>query len=147
MTEIRFYHLQKSPLEQALPRLLQKILEKGMKAVVLCGPEERVESLNQALWTYSPPSFLPHGSAADGFAADQPVWLTAREENPNGATVLVVADGTRPQKADAWDLCCMVFDGNDEAAVAGARDQWKAWKDSGHTLSYWQQTDSGWQQI
>ena len=82
MTQIGFYHLTRSPLEQALPKLLDKALAAGYRAVVLAGSSERVEALSDRLWTYEPESWLPHGSAKDGDAALQPIWLTATDENP-----------------------------------------------------------------
>ena len=93
MTDINFYHLQRSALEQALPKLLEKIIQAGKRAVVMARSEQRVDALNALLWTYDPNSFLPHGSKADGNAAEQPVWLTIEDENPNAATVLVLTDG------------------------------------------------------
>ena len=143
MTEVRFYHLQRRTLEQALPKILEKVLERGWRAVVLAGSPERVDALNQHLWTYDPSSFLPHGSARDGFAADQPVWLTAEEDNPNGATVLVQVDGVTSAAMGSFDLVCDLFDGNDGEAVLAARERWKACKAAGHALTYWQQNDRG----
>ncbi|MEE8275449.1 MAG: DNA polymerase III subunit chi, partial [Alphaproteobacteria bacterium] len=87
MTEIGFYHLQTTALERALPRLLAKAYEAGMRTVVLAGSEERIEALNAALWTFDPASFLPHGSARDGDVDAQPIYLTTEEENPNAATL------------------------------------------------------------
>ena len=52
MTEIGFYHLTGTPLERALPKLLEKTLEAGQRAVVRTGSEERAQALNGALWTY-----------------------------------------------------------------------------------------------
>ena len=83
MTEVRFYHLQRKTLEDALPQILEKTLERGWRAIVMAGSEERVEALTQHLWTYKEFSFLPHGSARDGDAEHQPIWLTAEDENPN----------------------------------------------------------------
>ena len=40
MTEVNFYHLTKSSLEQALPRLLERTLQAGERAVVLLGSAE-----------------------------------------------------------------------------------------------------------
>ena len=145
MTEIGFYHLQRSSLEKALPRLLEKVLDAGKRAVVIAGSEERVEALNTALWTYHPGSFLPHGSAADGNAAEQPVWLTERDENPNGAQVLVLTDGATSAHVEDFERCFELFDGNDEAAVRAARERWKAYREAGHAVTYWQQTDGGWE--
>jgi len=143
MTEVRFYHLQRRTLEQALPKILEKVLERNWRAVVLAGSPERVDALNQHLWTFDPASFLPHGSARDGFADRQPVWLTAEDENPNGATVLVQVDGVTSGQIASYDLVCDLFDGNDEEAVMAARDRWKACKAAGHGLTYWQQNDRG----
>ncbi len=85
MTDIGFYHLTGMPLERALPKLLERVLRSGKRAVVMAGSEERVESLNAMLWTYRQDSFLPHGSARDANPEAQPVWLTAKDENPINA--------------------------------------------------------------
>jgi len=147
MTAIRFYHLQRTGLEQALPKLLDKALAQDLRVVVLAGSEERVAALNGALWTYDQRSFLPHGAAGDGFAERQPVYLTAAEENPNGATVLALVDGVAPAFVGDFERCLDLFDGNDEAAVAAARGRWKAWSEAGHEVTYWQQTpQGGWEQ-
>lgn len=146
MTEIRFYHLQRKSLEQALPELLEKCHERGWRAVVMAGSEERAEALTQHLWTYHDRSFLPHGNARDGFAEDQPIWLTALDENPNGATVLFLVDGARSDNAAGFDLVCEIFDGNDPEALAAARDRWRDYRAAGHVLAYWQQGERGWEQ-
>lgn len=143
MTEIGFYRLRRSPLERALPRLVERILERGARAVILAGSEERAEALNALLWTYDPDSFLPHGSARDGAPEMQPVWLTARDENPNGANVLVVTDGTSPAEIGRFERCLDLFDGNDPAAVAAARERWRVYAAAGHGLTYWRQDDGG----
>jgi DNA polymerase-3 subunit chi len=127
--------------------VLEKVLAGGQRAVVVAGSEERVEALNAALWTYDDRGFLPHGSARDGGAPDQPIWLTTREENPNGAGMLVLVDGATAGDLAAWPAVCEFFDGRDEAALAAARVRWKAAKDAGHALKYFRQTDSGgWEQ-
>lgn len=109
----------------------------------MAGSKERVEALNASLWTYDDRAFLPHGSSRDGFAEDQPIWLTMSEENPNGATMLVLTDGAVSQDIGAWKAAIEIFDGGDESAVAAARARWKAYKDAGHSLTYWKQSDQG----
>jgi DNA polymerase-3 subunit chi len=147
MTEVRFYHLQRTALEAALPPMLEKTLERGRRAVVMAGSEERVEHLVDRLWTYSERSFLPHGSARDGHADMQPVWLTTADENPNGAQVLFLTDGTTSEHVADYELCVELFDGNDESAVQAARARWTAYKAAGHQLTYWQQSAAGrWEQ-
>ena len=145
MTEIGFYHLRASPLDRALPQLLEKAYAGGHRIVVLAGSGERVEHLNSLLWTYSDDTFLPHGSAKDGNPDQQPIWLTVNDENPNAATMLVLVDGASSSKLAEYKRVCDMFDGNDEAALAAARARWKAAKEAGHSLTYWQQTEKGWE--
>lgn len=147
MTEIRFYHLTRSNLEQVLPDLLEKTLERGLKAVVMAGSSERVEALTQHLWTYQPNNFLPHGNAKDGNAEQQPIWLTALDERPNGADLLFLMDRAASSRLGDYQRVCELFDGNDPAAVDEARRRWKQYKADGHTISYWQQAERGWQNV
>lgn len=143
MTEVRFYHLTTTGLDRALPQLLEKTLERGKRAVVMARSEERVESLCGLLWTYDDRGFLPHGSARDGFAEAQPVWLTEADENPNGAQYLFLTDGATSGHIADYELCALLFDGGDPEAVQAARGQWSGLKDAGHELSYWQQDGAG----
>jgi DNA polymerase III subunit chi len=145
MTEIGFYHLRTLRLERALPKILERALAEQHRVVVLAGSPERVDQLDDLLWTYDEASFLPHGCARDGNAESQPVWLTAADENPNRATMLVLVDGARSAHLANYARCCDIFDGNDEAAVAAARERWQAGKAAGHRLVYWEQTAKGWE--
>jgi DNA polymerase-3 subunit chi len=143
VTEIGFYHLTATPLERALPKLLERTLQAGERAVVRTASDERVQALNGLLWTYEERSWLPHGAARDGFADDQPIWLTADDENPNAARFLFLTDGVEATDLGAWARVFDLFDGRDDAAVAAARRRWKAARDAGHALTYWRQTDRG----
>ncbi|HLW26817.1 MAG TPA: DNA polymerase III subunit chi [Kiloniellales bacterium] len=143
MTEVRFYHLTTIGLDRALPQLLEKTLERGKRAVVMARSEERVETLCALLWTYDDRSFLPHGSARDGRAHAQPIWITDQDENPNEASYLFLTDGAESQRLNDYELCALLFDGGDPVAVQAAREQWKGLKADGHELSYWQQDNQG----
>ena len=145
MLEYGFYHLTRTALEPALGRLLERVLASGQRAVVVASSPERVEALNRALWTFGRESFLPHGSREDGFAEDQPVFLTDQADYPNGATVLVLVDGAEVEPPPRFTRCLYMFDGNDQAAVAQARDFWRRLRERGAALTYWQQTERGWQ--
>jgi DNA polymerase-3 subunit chi len=143
VTEVRFYHLTTIGLDRALPQLLEKTLERGKRAVVMARSEERVETLCALLWTYDDRSFLPHGSARDGRAHAQPIWITDQDENPNEASYLFLTDGAESQRLNDYELCALLFDGGDPVAVQAAREQWKGLKADGHELSYWQQDNQG----
>ena len=145
MAEIGFYHLLAMPLERALPRLLEQARARGYTIVVRAASAERVEHLNALLWTYDDASFLAHGAARDGNPAEQPIWLSERAENPNGAAMLVLVDGVEADDIAGFQRCADLFDGNDPAAVEAARGRWRRAASAGHTLTYWQQTASGWE--
>ncbi|HUW72645.1 MAG TPA: DNA polymerase III subunit chi [Methyloceanibacter sp.] len=145
--EVYFYHLENRTLEQVLPTLLERSLERGWRAAVQASSSERVEALNSALWTYREESFLPHGTASDGAPAMQPIFLTAEEDNPNEAAVRFLVDGATLDDASGYARVVYVFDGHDEGTVAQARETWTAAKDKGFAVSYWQQdADGRWQQ-
>lgn len=143
MARIGFYHMVRQPLEQVLPKLLEKAIASGARVVVLAGSKERISFLDDLLWTYGDDSWLPHGTAQEGDAALQPVWLTDTEENPNQATILLACDGAAPLRVQEWERCLDLFDGNNDEAVTAARTRWKTWKDQGHELVYYQQTERG----
>lgn len=143
MTEVLFYHLEPFPLERVLPSLLEKTLERGWRAVVQAGSDERVEALDNHLWTYREESFLPHGSSRDGTPAEQPIFLTSGDENPNDAQVRFLVDGASCASFAGYTRMVVMFDGRDEEARARARGQWKSAKDQGCTVTYWQQSQDG----
>jgi DNA polymerase-3 subunit chi len=143
MTKVSFYHLTTAPLEQALPVLLEKSLSAGLRVVLMAGSRERVAHLDAHLWTFDPASFIPHGAGRDGMEAQQPIFLTDADENPNNADLLVLTDGVTSRHLQSFSRCLNLFDGQDEAAVAQARAYWKEWNAAGHELIYYQQTDRG----
>ena len=144
MSEVRFHHLERRRIDEALPRILERALEEGRRVLVRATSEDMVAALNQRLWTYDDASFLPHGAAGDGDPASQPIFLTSEAGNPNRATMLVRLGGAEPAPGDeAYDLALLVFDGRDEASLAHARAEWRCLKDEGRAVSYWRESDEG----
>ncbi len=146
MTELGFYHLTRSGLDEALPRLLEKIRSAGHRVVVRPADAERLDQLDRLLWTFRNDSFLPHGTRHDGHAAAQPIWLTTGTDVPNDATVLVLVDGAEAADAAGFERVLELFDGRDADAVARARDRWRWAEAQGMDRVYWQQDERGrWQ--
>ena len=141
--EVSVYQLTVTPLEKTLPKLMEKVVQGGKRAVIQTTSEERVEELNKQLWTYTTKTFLPHGCAADGFAEDQPIWLTSTSENPNNAEVLVLCDGATVSDMQGFSRCLDLFNGNDELATNEARQRVKNYKQQGHQITFWQQGAKG----
>jgi len=144
-TEVWFYHLERTGLEQALPELLEKTLQRGWKALVRVREAGRMQHLDAALWTWREESFLPHGPDDEAHAARQPILLTTGFENPNAADALFLVDGAEPGELSGYARCVVLFDGADAAQLAVARAQWSAVKATGLPLSYWKQQARGWE--
>lgn len=146
MTEVLFYHLQNRTVEDVLPGLLERSVERGWRVVVQCS-EDRVEPLDAHLWTYKDDSFLAHGTFREAQADDQPILLTPGDDNPNGANVRFLVDGAPlPEDAAPYERIVLLFDGDDPDAVATARERWAAAKSAGLDVTYWQPDENGrWQ--
>jgi DNA polymerase-3 subunit chi len=143
VTEVLFYHLERQPLEKVLPTLLERTLERGWRAVVQAGGEERLAAIDLALWTHREDSFLAHGTAKDGHAARQPIFLTLDEANPNAAAVRFLVDGADLERLTGYQRIVFLFDGHDSEAIARARAAWKRAKAQNCTVTYWQQGEGG----
>ena len=143
MSEVLFYHLEHQKLEQVLPLLLDKTLQRGWRAVVQTNDENHVASLSNSIWTWREDSFLAHGSKAQGNGEYQPIWLCSDDETPNGAQVRFCVNGTTAATPEQFERTIYMFDGNDEAAVLHARQQWKKLKDTELEITYWRQDANG----
>lgn len=147
MTEVRFYHLTKQNLDQALPLFLTKAYASQKNIVVQLGDKKEVERMNTHLWNYRGDSFLPHGCHKEGNAENQPIWLTRQQENPNNAKIIVLTQGTHVDSLNGYDLCCIMLDGRSDDQVQAARVKWKAYKEQGLNITYWMQSETGsWEQ-
>ena len=52
MSEVRFYHLERQNLDQALPALVSKAYENGHRIVIKTSEEKQLERINENLWTF-----------------------------------------------------------------------------------------------
>ena len=145
MTETLFYHLERRSLDDVLPGLLEKTLERGWRAVIRTESSERADAIDNLLWTYNDQTFLAHAQSGDGNPKRQPVLITAEDENPNGANVLFCVGGAAPAWNSVGDLTRVVlmFDGRDEKMLSTARAAWKDAKAAGHDVTYWKESASG----
>lgn len=141
--EIWFYHLERSGLEQVLPGLLEKCLERGWRVLVRTTSRERAAALDDALWVYRDDSFLPHGRTDNPNADLQPVLLSYDTETPPDRQALILIDRAAPGDVSGFERVILLFDGHDEEALREARAHWKAFKDAGHDVAYWQQSPQG----
>lgn len=142
-----FYHLTRRPLEATLPMLLGKAHEAGWRVAVRGGDAARMDWLDQKLWLGPEEGFLPHGLASAPHAARQPVLLTTSVDSPNDPQCVMAIDGAEiaADEVQRLERVCVLFDGNDEIAVATARGQWKTLTDAGCAAQYWSEESGKWE--
>lgn len=138
-----FYHLTQAPLEVTLRVLLEKSLAAGWRVAVRGRTDALLDRLDERLWLEPPDGFLPHGRSG---GPEQPVLLTTGAAG-NDPTCLVSVEGAAVSAEDvaAMARVMVLFDGHDEAAVQGARDQWKALTGAGVAAKYWSEASGRWE--
>lgn len=144
MSDIGFYHLTRQALTDALPRLLERVRSAGYFVVVRAPDQAALDQLDRALWTYTPGSFLAHGTSRSSHTAREPIYLTLGNDVPNGAKLLVLTQNRLDNDLSRFERCLYLFDGTDPQAVEIARTHWSGLRAEGHKLSYFQQSDEGW---
>ncbi len=138
MTEVLFYHLEHSTLEQVLPRLLEKSLERGAKVAVLTSRADQLEALDEALWTYRDDSFLPHATLTTSSNAGKESILLSLHSGeelaalPNQPEIVFLVHNASISYAEAkiFSRCVVMFDGRDDEALNRARQLWKKLRDA-----------------
>ena len=141
--EYWFYHLEASTLEGVLPDLLTKTLGKGWRALVRFPDGTHLAEWDDFLWTFQDASFLPHGREDQGRADLQPILLANSTKTADGFDAVFLVDGADVADVSSAQRVMVMIDGRSEEAVQRERARWKALKEAGATMSYWQQGSRG----
>ncbi len=142
--QIQFYHLLNTGYQRALPALMQKAMQANYRVGIKLGSAEEMKQLDDWLWSYSPESFLPHGTEKTDHPTEHPIYLSTQLEFPNKANILAITDGSYCEEGvENIERVLDLFDGNDPTLVQAARDRWRNYKEAGHELAYWQQQPNG----
>jgi DNA polymerase III subunit chi len=146
MTEVYFYHLTSSRLEQALSKLLEKVRASKWRALIRSINTGSLDRLDAHLWQYSEDNFLAHGKSGGDYDKDQPILLTTDFDNTNNAEILFLMDQakTDPTEVAKFTRVCLIFDGMDPEELNSARIEWKNCSQAGIPAQYWAQDDGRW---
>lgn len=139
--QVDFYQLGRTPIEQVIASLAQKLLADGSRLLVVAEDESHLARLDRMLWDQGPASFLPHGLAGGSDDSCQPVLLAPTTNAPNLARNILIADGQWREAALGFDRAFYLFDG---ATLEGARLAWKLLVSrKGVERRYWVQEETG----
>jgi len=133
-------------MEATLPILLGKARQAGWRIAVRGTDQARLSWLDEKLWLGPEESFLAHGIAGSDHDADQPILLTTGDA-VNDAVCLMAVDGAEvsSDEVNALERVCILFDGNDDAALSAARTQWKTLTAAGCSAQYWSEDSGRWE--
>lgn len=143
MADVWFYHLERKSVDDELPGLLHRGLERGLRMAVVTTSDERVRDLSQKIWGHDDTAFMPHGFEGEPNPATQPIYLSGNGEVPNAAAYRFYIDGSAPDTLDSMERASIMFDGRNEAAVEQARTLWRRFKAEGVNIRYWKQDEDG----
>lgn len=144
MTDIVFYHLTETTLDEALPVLVERSVARQWKVTIQAGDDASRDRLDTRLWEFAADSFLPHGKDGDDPVENHPIFLTTKELNQNASNIrFIVENADIPDGLNTYERVAVMFDGQDDYSVNQARGSWKTLKDAGHTLTYWKQSPEG----
>ena len=143
MADISFYHLQNQSLEDSLPKLAERIVSMNAKAVIKVNDKTTAKLLDKALWTYSPESFLPHSVEGTKYPKDQILYITTKDDNPAEATMALMVNGAMIDDIEQYERVLYMFESKQDEVISQARNDYKQFKNAGHTVTYWQQKDQG----
>jgi DNA polymerase-3 subunit chi len=117
-------------------RLVRKIRQQDLRAVVFCEDAVLLRQFDEALWTFEPLEFIAHVPAAHPLAARTPVLLTARDmplpDSHYG--VLVNLGHDLPPFFSRFERVLELVGSDDEDRDHGRR-RWRSYKDRGYPLA------------
>jgi DNA polymerase-3 subunit chi len=150
MSDIRFYHLERQSVEDALPLLVRKIVETGHTVLIQTKDLEETQYLDTHLWAFSPQAFLPHGADCLPYIDDSdfnieycPIFISHNLDNRNNANAVIMINGAEGLDIGQFVIGCELFQGYDPMILKQCRQKWKSYQQEGHILTYWQQDPNG----
>jgi DNA polymerase-3 subunit chi len=146
MGVVMFYHLTQSSLEETARTLLARSQQAGWRVMLRGVDLGRLKNLDRYLWQGEDDAFFAHGLEGGPHDAEQPILL-GQGPIANGAQALMTIEGAAidPAEAASLERVFVLFDGQDDDAVAAARVQWKTVTGAGLAAQYWSEESGRWE--
>lgn len=131
---VQFINLAKAglPLETAAARLAELHHRAGRRVLIHAGDPARAQALDQALWTYDPGSFLPHGLAGQAGADDEPVLISPGMAGIPAVQVLILAQPVEIGEPGRFEFIIDFVPAAQGPALEAARERYRQWQQDGH---------------
>lgn len=141
--KLDFWQVTDDPVEKVVALIAKRALGQGERVLVVAADPEQRTAISRALWEAGPSeSFLAHGEADAPGADRQPILLAAEPQAANGASHLILADGTF-RDAPGFARVFLLFPPD---LAPAARQAWRAQDGrEGVERAYFAQEDGRWE--
>lgn len=132
MTRVEFVKLDRPERARLLCELAEEFHLQGARVLVVVQDDNQGVTLDQFMWTWKKGSFVPH--VYDNGAVeclDEPVVITTREENANGARVLVAGRPCSLDFARQFEVVLDFAEVYDEMLREASRNRFRAFREAG----------------
>lgn len=139
--KLDFWQVTDDPVEKVVTLIAKRAVEQGERVLVVAAEPQQRAAISAALWQAGPESFLANGEAGSPGAESQLILLAAEPVAQNGASHLILADGTF-REAEGFARLFLLFPPDGAPA---AREAWRAQDGrEGVERAYFAQEDGRW---
>jgi DNA polymerase-3 subunit chi len=140
-TKLDFWQVTDDPVEKVVALIAKRVVGEGERVLVVAADPEQRAAMSRALWQAGPESFLANGEADAPGAELQPILLSADIAATNGASHLIIADGSF-RESTGFARVFLLFPPD---AAPAARIAWRAHDGREDvTRAYFAQEDGRW---
>jgi DNA polymerase-3 subunit chi len=94
LLKLDFWQVTDDPVEKVVTLIARRATGQGERVLVVSADPPQRTAISRALWEGGPETFLAHGDADAPGADRQPILLAKEPVAANGASHLILADGT-----------------------------------------------------
>lgn len=134
MSRVDFYHDADDKFTVAA-RLAQKAVTAGLRLLISTPDAETANLIDRVLWTFSPPSFVPHARTNTPLDRESPVVIACEPLSKHTQTydVLINLGNTLPDTTEGFDRIIEIVSRNDTDKSL-ARTRFRAYRELGCEL-------------
>lgn len=145
MSEVFFYHLTKTTLEIALPKILERALSEKWSIEIRTSANTNLDEISNAIWRGPEESFLPHCLEDHEDLQDYPIVLCKSPlKDWRDCLIIIGQADLKENEVKNYKRICLIFDAKIEAELSKARKSWKKLSEEGINTAYWAEDKGRW---
>ena len=145
MSEVFFYHLTKTTLEIALPKILERALSEKWSIEIRTSANTNLDEISNAIWRGPEESFLPHCLEDHEDLQDYPIVLCKSPlKDWRDCLIIVGQADLKENEVKNYKRICLIFDAKIEVELSKARKSWKKLSEEGINTVYWAEDKGRW---